>query len=217
MLNYYLRNTQSLHKLFHSFGQIYFRNIDHIAVRTFQPSKMDKYFRNEGYKKMNDLYFFPQHKACATWYKSNNFIPRIFMSSYLGANYDVFDYNIIEKYKRDGLTYNQYLDVRESNQYLAWTLLFENKVNHLAFEVDNLESYCKVLVRNNYLLNDKENPIKISQDGLLKQASIVADKIPYKFLDGEHNVPYGFVEFVERKRDGFEENNANGIFNSTKA
>jgi 4-hydroxyphenylpyruvate dioxygenase-like putative hemolysin len=46
----------------------------------------------------------------------------------------------------------------------------------------------------------------------------MADKIKYKFIDGEYEVPRSFVEFVERRnnREGFENNNASKIFNSTK-
>jgi len=217
MLNCYIKNTPSLSKIILNYGKKYLQNIDHLAIRTFEPEKMDKIFRQQKYKKMDDLYFFPQHKACATWYKTNSEIPRIFMSSYLGAHYDVFDVEKIQKYRYEGLKYGDYLELQKKNQYLAWTLLFPNKVNHLAFTVENLHQFCDVLEKDNFLLNNRGNPIQISKDGLLKQASIVADKVDYQFLDGLYKVPYGFVEFVERYRDGFEQENAHKIFDSTKA
>lgn len=218
-MNRYLKNTPTFFKIISTFGKNRFLGIDHIATRTFNPLKYHNFLVKNDYVKMNDRFSFPHYNAIATWYKNNNKqIPRVFLSSYQST---IYDNNIdIEKinyfiHNPYAITFQDYKDIQKQNQYLAWTLLFKNDINHLALELTNIVQFTEDLSKNNFILNDCKNPIKISADGRLKQVSIMADFVNYKFKDEIKKVPFGFVEFVERTRDGFEENNAKDIFKST--
>jgi hypothetical protein len=218
-MNKYLQNTPSFFKILSIFDKTRFLGFDHIATRTFNPLNYHNFLIKNNYYKMNDKFSFPHYNAVATWYKSNKQqIPRVFLSSYQSP---IYDKNIdIEKINYfinnpNKITFQDYKNIQKQNQYLAWTLLFKNDINHLALQLTNIEQLIEDLSKNNFQLNDKTNPIKISPDGGLKQTSLMADLIEYKFKDGIRKVPYGFVEFVERTRDGFEESNAKDIFKST--
>jgi 4-hydroxyphenylpyruvate dioxygenase-like putative hemolysin len=179
--------------------------IDHIAHRSFNYKPLvDFYIRNSFYK-MNDIYLFPNMNVTATWLKSNDY--RVFVSQYEGKQ----QFNIN--------TYDDYLQIKLKNDYVAWTLLHQNDINHIAITVTDIQEIInKIKMDGTIQLNNEDQPITISKDGNLLQASTIADKILYKFPDNSsHLVPYSFVEFVERKngRDGFESANAAQIFKST--
>ncbi len=191
--------------------QKYFKNlvkIDHIAHRSFGSrnfQNLQSFYKNQDFVKMNDIYDFPKLNVTATWMKSKCF--RVFLSQY---NEDSnFIINNFDAYQR----------LRVVNDYVAWTYIHQNDINHVAIEVDDIYDIVKKIQDDNKLqLNNSENPIQISKDGNLLQASIVADKVQYTFQDGECKlVPYTFVEFVQRKnnREGFESDNAEQIFKST--
>lgn len=218
-MNRYFQNTPTFQKIISTFGKSQFLGFDHIATRTFYPSKYHNFLIRNDYKKMNDRFSFPHYNATATWYKNNNHtIPRIFLSSYQSPVFDKsLDVERITYFisRPCELTYDDYKKIHNENQYLAWTLIFRDEINHLALGVENLNVFVEKLVKNNFTLNDVANPVKVSADGGLKQASVMADLVNYNFKDGERKVPFGFVEFVERTRDGFEESNAKDIFKST--
>lgn len=67
-------------------------------------------------------------------------------------------------------------------------------------------------------LNNPENPLQISNDKNLLQFSTKASKYPYRFEEGNYEIPYNFIEFIERKNNkkGFSQTNANIVINSTK-
>ena len=97
---------------------------------------------------------------------------------------------------------------------------FNNNNNHVAFLVDDINE-THYLIKNKftkYQINNPENPIQISKDQNLLQFSIMSETIPYKFDNKVLEVPFTFIEFVERRhnRKGFESNNAEKIFESTK-
>jgi len=146
-----------------------------------------------------------------------------------------------EKYKKS----RYYKELTKDNEFIAFTGLnethsFKNysyvysnvddkyKIIHLPIkylnfkgeQCDNIEETINKIKQDGTIkLNNEDNPIEISSDGKLLQASTIADKILYKFSDGElHLVPYAFVEFIERKnnREGFETKNASRIFTSTQ-
>ena len=187
--------------------------IDHIAHRSLDMSYLRKYYLDNGFTLKNDTYNFSRFNVTATWLKSaeptlraDKSIPyRVFLSQYRGKEVPIIN------------SYKDYRDLSEKNQYLAWTLLHGSDINHLALQVKNIEYF---------LFNLKKDPrctigadLQVSKDGKLKQFSLQADKIEYKFPDGTYyRVPYTFVEFIERidERDGFEGDNADKIFDSTK-
>jgi hypothetical protein len=208
-------------------------SFDHIAIRAMNKNYYDsnefiEKFEIKNYKKMPDSYKFPKYDVEATWYKidkvdkldkeyenseKNLFkIPRIFTSWYSNTS-NVFSPEIQNK----NLTYNEYLDIHDKNQYVAWTLLFKQDINHIAIEVEDIEYVTESLMRNKYKFNKEGGIYKISNDKNLIQTSIMADTIEYQFKNKKEKIPYAFVEFVQRKnnRDGFETESANKIFSST--
>ena len=179
--------------------------IDHIAHRSFNYNHLIQHYQNRLYTLKNDVYKFPHINVNATWMKSD--CCRVFISQYEGK--EKFVINNFEDYQR----------IKNENDYVAWTLLHGNDINHVALEVKDIHEIIERVKKDGTIqLNNEDNPIKVSKDGNLLQANTIADKIYYKFNDGEGRlVPYTFVEFVERrnKRDGFESENAREIFKST--
>lgn len=201
--------------------------LDHFAYRSFNMAPIAKRIMNEGYELENDKYEFANNVS-ARWLSHARY-PSLFVSQYNGTSIDLklkqnTKINLEEVNEvikcREKLTYSLYKEIASTNQYLAWTLLFENKINHVAFQVADIEEAVRQIKTDfpEYQINNPKDPIQVSQDGDLMQFSIKADMIDYKFNDGIHKVPFSFTEFVERKngRRGFETQNASKIFESTK-
>lgn len=134
-----------------------------------------------------------------------------------------------------------YLQLAKVSEYAAWVIYNRYYLNHFTVSVHNLkEGYNTIalfnafLERNGFTLNDAGGKIKTSADGNLLQSSTVAEMIEAAFAEGIHHTIAGsYVEFAERKvldeyadipdgeikrihrREGFEANNANKIFEST--
>lgn len=213
---------------FHNISNRLFNNqikLDHYAYRTFDINTIISKYKH--YKKESDEYIFPNN-VTAIWL-SHPEKPSIFVSQYNGIINDKKiknETNIrldkLHYYIKNNtpIEYEFYKKINEHNQYLAWTLLFRNNINHVAFLVDDIHECCHNVVSEfpEYTLTNPENPIQISEDKELLQFAIKADLIDYKFMDGIHQVPFSFIEFVERKngRIGFENANAAKIFESTK-
>lgn len=186
--------------------------IDHIAYRSFDCQPLKTYFCKNNFVVQKEKYVFKNINTSAIWLKSLN--PncfRIFLSQYDG-----------DETCKD-ITINSFQDykiIQTVNDYVAWTLLHKNDINHVAIEVEDIEEIIHKVKRDGTIkLNNEDNPIVISNDSKLLQASTIADKIIYNFPNGEIRlVPYSFVEFVQRKdgREGFETKNATQIFTSTQ-
>lgn len=136
-----------------------------------------------------------------------------------------------------------YMDLSKESEYAAWVIYNRYYLNHFTISVHSLKegyntipSFNDFLERNGFVLNDAGGKYKTSADGLLLQSSTVAKMIDAEFADGKHEAIAGsYVEFAERKilpqfsavflekterihrRDGFEANNADKIFESTYA
>ena len=201
--------------------------LDHFAYRSFNMPPIAKRFMNETYALENHKYEFANNVS-ARWLSHARY-PSLFVSQYNGIATDLklkqntkIDLEEVDKVinNREKLSYSLYKEIASTNQYLAWTLLFENKINHVAFQVSDIKEAVRQIKTDfpEYQINNPEDPIQVSQDGDLMQFSIKADLIDYKFSDGIHKVPFSFTEFVERKngRRGFETQNASKIFESTK-
>lgn len=215
-LRNYIRFTPSYKRIINLFNQDLIK-VDHCAVRSFNPLKTHQILTN--FKIQPDIYEFPKHHAKARWYLNlDQKIPRVFASSYQNSFYDKSGIDpVLIQYLIDNpnkITYQEYQSIHEKNPYLAWTLLFRNKINHVAFEVKDIQEFTEK-VSKEFLLNNSDNPIQISEDKKILQSSIKADMMKYKFYDKEERVPFAFVEFIERHREGFETQNANEIFKST--
>lgn len=138
---------------------------------------------------------------------------------------------VLEDYKR----------LLEESEYAAWVIFNRYYLNHYTISVHNLKSGYNTLPQfNNFIeslgikLNDAGGKIKTSADGLLSQSSTVAEWHEVSFADQQNfSVAGSYVEFAERKvlpefknfptekierhhrREGFEANNADKIFEST--
>jgi hypothetical protein len=134
-----------------------------------------------------------------------------------------------------------YLALAAESEYAAWVIYNRYYLNHFTVSVHNLkEGYNTIpgfnlfLERNGFKMNNAGGKMKTSADGALRQSSTVAEMIEATFADGKkHSIAGSYVEFAERKvldkfaalpaneikrkhrREGFEANNADKIFEST--
>lgn len=160
---------------------------------------------------------------------------------------DLNDGEVVDHFLHSGLwklpTLSNYLALAEESEYAAWVIYNRYYLNHFTVSVHNLEDgyntiadFNAFLERNGFKLNDAGGKIKISADGMLLQSSTVAEMVHAEFADGvKHFISGSYVEFAERKplkefthlpsvaltrrhrREGFEANNADKIFESTYA
>jgi hypothetical protein len=151
----------------------------------------------------------------------------------------------VDQFLHSGLwripTLEDYLTLSKESEYAAWVIYNRYYLNHFTISVHNLkEGYNTIadfnifLERNGFTLNDSGGKIKVSPDGNLLQSATVAEMIEATFANGvKHRISGSYVEFAERKvlkqfehlpssaikrehrREGFEANNADKIFEST--
>jgi hypothetical protein len=141
-------------------------------------------------------------------------------------------------------TLADYQRLEQESEYAAWVIYNRYYLNHFTVSVHNLPQYNTIDQFNVYLeqrgfkLNDSGGKAKKSPDGLLNQSSTVAEMVNAEFSDGAGGIVHrmisgSYVEFAERKvlpqfvdlpplqitrqhrRDGFEAQNADRIFEST--
>ena len=199
--------------------------VDHIAFRSLYKG-MNK-FDTTIYEKKNEVYHFPEYSVKANeYYNYNKFTReyplRIFSSYYAGECHDGSILNLLKNKNNEFgeiYSYHDYLKIFNWNQYVAWTMLHKDTINHMAFQVDDLQKVTNTMMNDGFTFSKvNDQIINTSPDGNLLQSSHISIKTLYKFTDGYHNVPYTFLEFVERRngREGFSESNANQIMHSTK-
>ena len=222
LATFFSRSSQFKHIAEKMFANNY--KIDHYAYRSF--NMQDILAKYPNYHLEKEKYDF-NNNVKARWLSNKN-EPFIFVSQYQNPKNDsLINKNHIDISKLNYFIktnsppdYKFYQEVKLYNHYLAWTLLFNNQINHVAFLVEDINK-CYENIDNNfkmYEINNINDPIQVSNDGNLKQFSIKAEQTKYNFSDGTYDVPYTFIEFVERQngRRGFEGNNAAKIFDSTK-
>lgn len=149
--------------------------------------------------------------------------------------------DFLQKALWDLPTSHEYQRLLEESEYAAWVIYNRYYLNHYTISIHELEQGYNTLEEfNDFLesigikLNSSGGKIKISEDGLLKQSSTVSALYDATFADGKTlPIAGSYVEFAERKilpeyqgmdpkdirpqhrRDGFETNNADKIFEST--
>ncbi len=127
------------------------------------------------------------------------------------------------------------------SEYAAWVIYNRYYLNHYTISVhalkdgyNHIEEFDAFVEGLGIKLNTSGGKIKISGDGLLKQSSTVAEMQDATFADGDTmSIAGSYVEFAERlplpeyadvpaeqlttaqRRNGFETNNADKIFEST--
>lgn len=138
-------------------------------------------------------------------------------------------------------TLADYQELAKESEYAAWVIYNRYYLNHFTVSVHNLKpgyntvaEFNAFLEKHGFKLNDSGGKIKTSPDGGLSQSSTVARMITAGFAGGEQTQIAGsYVEFAERRvlpqfrnlpaselkrehrREGFEANNADKIFEST--
>jgi Domain of unknown function (DUF1338) len=136
---------------------------------------------------------------------------------------------------------DDYLTLAKESEYAAWVIYNRYYLNHFTISVHNLKkgydtvaSFNEFLEKKGFTLNDSGGKIKISADEALLQSSTVARMVEAEFANHEkRSIAGSYVEFAERKilpqfrhlpgelinrshrREGFEANNADKIFEST--
>lgn len=138
-------------------------------------------------------------------------------------------------------TLTDYKALAAESEYAAWVIYNRYYLNHFTVSVHNLKAgyntialFNEFLERKGFRLNNAGGKIKTSADGALSQSSTVAGMVEATFADKEkQEIAGSYVEFAERKilsqykdlegdavgrahrREGFEANNADKIFEST--
>ena len=125
-------------------------------------------------------------------------------------------------------SFKVYNTLREESEYAAWLYVFGFRVNHFTVSVNSLNKLNSLASLNDYLknkgfiLNSVGGEIKGTRADLLEQSSTLADIIPFKFIEGIHEIPACYYEFAKRYPDangiiynGFLEKSADKIFEST--
>lgn len=138
-------------------------------------------------------------------------------------------------------TSTDYKALLDESEYAAWVIYNRYYLNHYTISIhelkdgyNTLEEFNNFLVSIGVKLNNSGGVIKTSDDGLLRQSSTVSALYDALFADGKTlEIAGSYVEFAERsilpkyknlskneiravhRRDGFETNNADKIFEST--
>ena len=126
-------------------------------------------------------------------------------------------------------TLEDYQFVEKESEYVSWVLNNRYYLNHFTISIHalkppyhDIEAFNAFLTSIGITLNDAGGTIKRSADGKLLQSASESNPILAEFVNesGEtnaHSVPGSYVEFAQRidGRDGFDQGNANHIFEST--
>lgn len=138
-------------------------------------------------------------------------------------------------------TSEEYQSLLEESEYAAWVIYNRYYLNHYTISIhelkdgyNSLEEFNDFLLSIGVKLNTSGGVIKTSDDKLLRQSSTVSALYDASFADGKTiKIAGSYVEFAERsvlpqfkdlpkeeikpkhRRDGFETNNADKIFEST--
>ena len=158
---------------------------------------------------------------------------------------DLDDAVAVDAFLHQGLwrvpTWADFERLASESEYASWVIYNRYYLNHFTVTIHNLPegyntiaTYNAFLERNGFKMNNSGGTIKTSPDGKLLQSSTVAEMITATFAnDEQHLISGSYVEFAERRpldafahlpaselrrehrREGFEAQNANRIFEST--
>lgn len=102
-------------------------------------------------------------------------------------------------------TLNDFKNVRDYNELLAWVLVFGRQPNHFALNVHLMEKFESLKIFNSFIenemnidLNKGGGPIKGSKELGIEQSSTKGAEILFQLADGPVYIPDRFVEFVWR-------------------
>lgn len=245
----YCDNTPSvlkINKLLESHGESIVN--DHIALRTLNfkgisAGDIGEYFKSYGYEERGE-YDFPLKKLKAYHYEKKGF-PKVFISelllekmdgpireileglvSNIPTNSAIKDLFLREKFWE--LSFEDYQELASKTEYGAWVAAWGFRPNHFTILVNQLKKYRNLkdlnllLKENGFSLNSSGGEIKGSEEELLQQSSIMADRSMVEFKEGRRSSPSCYYEFALRFKkdngelyDGFITASADKIFEST--
>lgn len=124
--------------------------------------------------------------------------------------------------------YSDYERLAQESEYAAWLCALGLHANHFTLSINafrkltSVEAVLAFVEAAGYAVNAAGGRVKGSPAVLLEQGSTLADRMPVPFAHGEREIPTCYYEFALRHRDasgslfeGFVENSANRIFEST--
>ena len=221
---------------------------DHIAFRTLNLEacnihKQANYLSKFGYRIGGD-YYFEQKKLNAIHLENENSnLPKIFLSELMLEKFsselnDCFKniFNSIDISQKDlfmggrswDIDFEIYKKLSEESEYASWLYVWGFCPNHFTVSINHLSAYQEItevndmLKMNGFTLNSSGGEVKGTQEELLEQSSIMADKMNVKFGAKEETVPSCYYEFAKRYPDssgktyqGFVTTSADKIFEST--
>lgn len=126
------------------------------------------------------------------------------------------------------LNFASYEKLLAESEYAAWLYAYGFRANHFAIQVNRLQSFASCaeinafLKQQGYTINAEQGEVKGSQEVLLEQSSIMAEKNHVNFSDGPHEIASCYYEFTHRFADdsgqlypGFVPSSADKLFEST--
>ena len=223
----YVSETPSFSKIVTNYKS-HIKGFDHMAFRNL---KKDDMIDETYLQKQTDLFEFKKYNSRAVWFKFKKELDpdfkRLFVSCYKGIEEDDklsdMDREIVKDVFNNldkKLDHNVYQLINSKNQYLGWTIIHRNRINHVALLVDDIKKFIDILVNDGFEFNEVNGEIiHTGLNGKLLQGSLMADPVKYEFSDGTYLVPGSFVEFVQRidNIDGFNNDNAIKIMHSTNS
>ena len=204
-------------------------------------------FIAEGYVERGEYYFAEKHLEARHFELPGDLkAPRVFISQLILADFSNFLVDAvtrlidtIQPFHRDpgslifagevfGTPWHEtYLKLRNESEYAAWLYVFGYRANHFTVDVNalkkfnDLEEVNNFLKKNGFELNSSGGEIKGTKTQLLRQSSILADKVTVNFKEGDFVIPSCYYEFAQRYKDkdgnlfsGFIAGSADKIFES---
>ncbi len=102
-------------------------------------------------------------------------------------------------------TISEFLMVREFNELLSWVLIFGRRPNHFTLSIHLLDYFTSLAGFHRFIeeevqlrLNSEGGTLKGGESAGIEQGSTLGISRTVKLVDGEIDIPTGFVEFVWR-------------------
>lgn len=205
-------------------------------------------FIQDGYRLMG-TYTFEQKKLFAKHYEhaTDTDAPRVFISELLTEEFSAHLQEVVRRWIHavpecligsenilfagnvsEIPSYDVYQQLKEESEYAAWLYVNGFRANHFTVSVNHLKKLNSIqkvnafLKQHGFLLNDTAGEIQGTPDQLLEQSSIKAGMIPFRFTEGDHQIPGCYYEFARRYPQadgklfsGFIARSADKIFEST--
>ena len=225
---------------------------DHVAYRTFGLpgiSRLDLggIFEQWGYQRKDDMEFVEKKLTATYWLHPDPAFPKIFISELRLDQVSPSLREWITELTRPFLAqkkkvtaetllnplwsaphFKDYDHFYKESEYAAWTAAFGIRVNHFTVLFNALRSFSSLSELNDFLashgftFNSAGGIIKGTPSEKLEQSSTLANRISWKFADGEQSIMGCYYEFARRYPmdngqlfQGFIPKSADKIFEST--